>query len=257
MIGRRSPSTEELLAARRLLTRAERAAVDDVLAIRAEATRLLDDARGEADRIRIGAQDAGASQEGTSPEAELALERAALADERAHVQDQRSEIEALLVELTAGRSASPESTNPAEGTDQLMREAEEGVAALAHLRDELQAQLDALAQAATTQAALEDQTAALASEQASLADAAEQLERQREAATSEAAAVVAEAHCEARTLLAAATADAAELVAAARKAGIAWVETTLSAVDDARRGLDVLQQRFEETERAIGPAEGG
>jgi len=49
---RRSPSSQELLAARALLSDAEQSAVDDVLALRQEAQRLLDEARREAAAVR-------------------------------------------------------------------------------------------------------------------------------------------------------------------------------------------------------------
>lgn len=165
---------EELLAARRCLAAAEQEALDEVLAIRAQAAALLLAARQEADQIRAAAgheADESAAGAGAghaaameaievsraqlyddrnrllaerealqADRASLEAERVALHAERAALADERTVIDAMREEVQALR-ASMEELRPADVSTVRAAELLEGtqaeMAELSHLLDQL------------------------------------------------------------------------------------------------------------------------
>ncbi|MEO6317282.1 MAG: hypothetical protein ABIP36_00715 [Acidimicrobiales bacterium] len=212
-----SPSDEELLAARHILDEAERSVLDDVRAVRSEASQLLEAARCDAARLREEAAAAPASADPvvTAAEADglVAGAEASVADLQrlqAHLQTQVE----LLAQVPEGALA-------------------QAVADREAALEDLRAALDARA------AALEHQEVALAEREAALGrsriDLDGELAARRAACEAEAAAVGARAAIDAAAALTIAHQTAAGLIAEADAAA----GQRLAQADDARqRGFD-------------------
>jgi hypothetical protein len=251
----RSPSDADLLAARRLLSRAERKALDDVLAVRTEATQLLESAHTDAKRIRAEAEcesavaraeidaarrDLQADQAaGEAARAELDRVRAGLDAERVEV-----EINAVQTEVVTEHDERTADVAPTAVTE-LPADADrrrEGAIAQAEIGHRLAAADDALRQAEH-----------MLEETRREADAvAEVMERARTAA----AAVVAEAD----DRRAVADRDVAELRARAQREvaelGIAAKRESDALRASAERGVDeLLTSAAERSSELIADAE--
>ncbi len=114
----RKADDAELLAARRLLARAERGALDEVLEIRAEASRLFDEVVADVDRMRASAEAERAEARSVAEEAQTVARSA-----RDEADSARRELELERAALEAERARLHESPAPAADADPVVSSA--------------------------------------------------------------------------------------------------------------------------------------
>ena len=221
---RPSRSDEELLVARRILGDAERSVLDEVRALRSEATQLLDAARRDAVRLREQAATAPPSPRPSASISEAEAE-GLLAGAEASV----AALHRLQAQLQTQVGLLAQA--PGGALEQAVTERE---AAL----EDLRAALDART------AGLEQQEAALGEREAALTrarvDLDQELAARRAASEAEAAAVVARAAIDAAAATIAAQQTAAGLIAEAD-------EARRRGLDDALAVLDAVRDRLTTT----------